>query len=142
LIAPLDARPLPRRATSTGAAFMQRHLQASSSPSAHPASEKAAAPVELDAEREGPRHPLMTTSAPLAPAPAPLAKTAEDQVNLAGPRPKTEKRFSLIASPKPKWAAINKGEEDSASDGNGGNKKRGVRSRLSRWIHKLGPSSR
>ncbi|KAK3303388.1 uncharacterized protein B0T15DRAFT_381005, partial [Chaetomium strumarium] len=84
LVAALDARPLPRRATSTGAAFMQRHLQASSSLSAHPSPERAAA-VESDAERKGHPPTTTTTAAPLAPAPTPPVKPAEVQISPAGP---------------------------------------------------------
>ncbi|KAK4237237.1 hypothetical protein C8A03DRAFT_16197 [Achaetomium macrosporum] len=133
MIAPVDSRPLPRRATSTGAAFMQRHLQASSSLSA-PTAPGRAATAESEAEKKG--HPLMALPS-LAPAPKPPAKTADARISMAGPTPKTENRARMIASPKPKWAV--KGEGDGAAVGNSG-KKSGVRLRLSRWIHKLGPS--
>lgn len=136
------AKAPPRRATSTGAAFMQRRLQASSpSPSVvGGGGGERDAVVEAEFSRRG-HAPPPAMAAPLVDNHR-MVRTEEGDVGMTrqvdGLR---DKRASLRRGVEGGGEGLGGVGGGGGSGGAGGVKKGGVRSRLARWIHKLGTSS-
>lgn len=177
----------PRRATSTGAAFMQRHLQEASSllsapdgggsvdpsPPALASSSSSSRPLSLPGSIPLPPMPASATTAGTettttshreAAATPGQARTAPETVAASPQPPRREKErdkdrdrektgiliFRRAAGPNQEGARkrLQDGEAGGSSDPapgaagtGGGNRCRRVRSRLARWIHKLGSAS-
>ncbi|KAK4151927.1 hypothetical protein C8A00DRAFT_44936 [Chaetomidium leptoderma] len=132
-------KPLPRRATSTGAAFMQRRLMVSSSSC-------AASFVGEEGEKDTPEAGFGNKRAQVVPSvnvPAsspPPAKAEEvGQVGVVVVRPGPEVVVEREQGPKKRLVAEEEG--GCRLPVGGGAKRSGMRSRLSRWIHRFGSSS-
>ncbi|KAG7286205.1 hypothetical protein NEMBOFW57_008511 [Staphylotrichum longicolle] len=147
-----DPRPIPRRATSTGAAFMQRHLQTSfPSPNAErdaPIFEHETAPIPTQSSKI--TAPAMTPAPASAPAPIPAVQVAQQQqqqqqqsspksLSRSKSSPKKERDKTKGSKKATKRAAA---EKELAGLQTGTVRKgESVREKLLRWIHKLGSSS-
>jgi hypothetical protein len=125
-----DLRPIPRRATSTGAAFMQRHLQ-TAFPSAPGGAERD--PPICEHEWSTPTSPKRGPGP--APAPVPAAQCNSPKQKSSPQREKDKGKGGSKKAAKRERAATEK------EAGSGAAKKRSVREKLMGWIHKLGSSS-
>lgn len=136
--APFTPRPIQRRATSTGAAFMQRRImqttsESEESPDRSGKRRSFSAPRVFGAKADSP--PMSAATASFPPNKGPSTP----------PLPPTEAAYS---PPKqgttPATATPGLSSSINSSSNGGGNEKahhvegRGIRSRLTRWAHKFG----
>ncbi|KAK3316211.1 hypothetical protein B0H66DRAFT_285026 [Apodospora peruviana] len=137
-----NVKVLPRRATSTGAAFMQKHLHLLGSEAASEPSQQS------NASNNGGRKPANLTPPPsnhdnahiLSPIPATPATRPDvrsllledDGITTPSTIPRSISVMAYHDQPRTQT------EESGSAFGHGGHKKGGLRSRLSRWVHRLG----